>query len=85
MNQAIIFTDREEWDPIRHGVVCMAQVNGFQVYCCVAAQTLNDRYGTAAEPEQYIALFRQHRWDLDDELEQAILDEAFEDDGWVVI
>jgi hypothetical protein len=85
MNQAIIFTDHETWDSLHHGVVCIAMVNGFQVYCCVRAETLSQRFGSSSQPEQYIELFRRYRWDFEDELEALIEDEAFDDDGWIVI
>ncbi|QBH98176.1 DUF1488 domain-containing protein [Limnobaculum zhutongyuii] len=85
MNQSIIFTDNEEWDPIRNAVICSALVNGFQVHCCIQGKVINARFGFAERPEQFIELFRQYRWDLEDEFEQMILNEEFDNDGWVVI
>ncbi|AWH88486.1 DUF1488 family protein [Limnobaculum parvum] len=85
MNQAIIFTDREAWDPIRHAVICTALVNGWQVHCSIQGEAIKARFGVAEQPEQFIDLFRLHRWDLEDEFEQMILNEEFDSDGWVVI
>ncbi|MCD1127275.1 DUF1488 domain-containing protein [Jinshanibacter sp. LJY008] len=85
MNQAVIFTDGEEWDPIRKAIVCKAQVNGFLVHCCVRSEVISVRFGSAERPEQFIELFRRNRWDLEDEFEQMILNEEFDSDGWVVI
>lgn len=85
MNQAIIFTDNEEWDPIRNAVVSTALANGFQVHCCISSEVIKARFGFAELPEQFIELFRQYRWDLEDELEQMILNAEFDSDGWVNI
>lgn len=85
MNQAIIFAEREEWDSLRGGVICVAMVNGFQVFCCVRGETLSQRFGEATKSEQYIKLFNQHRWDLEDELQQLIENDEVGVDGWIII
>lgn len=85
MNQAIQFSDREAWDPIRKAVVCTALVNGFLINCCVKAETLDKRYDSNGEPNDYLSLFRFNRWDLEEELEALIIDQEFDADGWVAI
>ncbi|MCZ8583185.1 DUF1488 family protein, partial [Escherichia albertii] len=34
-------------------------------------------------PEQWLANFRQHRWDLEEEAESLIQDQSEDDQGWV--
>lgn len=85
MNQEIIFVEREQWDSLRQGVVCMAMVNGFQVFCCVRGETLSQRFGEMTKSEQYVELFKQYRWDLEDELQQLIENDEVDADGWIII
>nr|WP_219606814.1 DUF1488 domain-containing protein [Pectobacterium sp. CFBP8739] len=55
-------------------------VNGFQQECLVSAVQLQQRYG-GDSPEQWLALFREYRWDLEDELEKMIVAEEWDDEG----
>ncbi|NUV21164.1 hypothetical protein MS6204_00013 [Escherichia coli] len=34
-------------------------------------------------PEQWLASFRQHRWDLEEEAENLIQEQSEDDQGWV--
>lgn len=82
MNQAILFADRESWDEVKRCICFPALVGGFQVTCAVSAQTLAHRYG-GNTPEQWLESFRLHRWDLEEEAEQAIREQCEDDQGWV--
>ncbi|KFW99011.1 hypothetical protein KP22_20845 [Pectobacterium betavasculorum] len=80
MNQAIQFPDLEKWDDEVTAVRFPVLVNGFQQECLISAERLQHRYG-GDSPEQWLALFREHRWDLEDELEKMILAEKWDDKG----
>lgn len=38
---------------------------------------------TGDTPEQWLASFRQHRWDLEEEAENLIQEQSEDDQGWV--
>ncbi|MCT4703557.1 DUF1488 domain-containing protein [Enterobacteriaceae bacterium H20N1] len=81
MNQAIQFPDREEWDE-RHNAICFpALVNGFQITCAISGKTVASRYGGDGV-NKWLELFRAHRWDLEEEVQDLILDEQEGDQGW---
>ncbi|CDL84359.1 DUF1488 domain-containing protein [Xenorhabdus szentirmaii] len=70
MNQSIQFPDREEWDEVGNRVMFPAIVDGLLVECMMSADVIIERYGEAHHP---LELFRQHRWDLEEEFETVIL------------
>ncbi|RWR01847.1 hypothetical protein ED28_11525 [[Pantoea] beijingensis] len=80
MNQAIQFPDREAWEGEYHAVCFPVLVNGFQLTCAIAGDTLRARYGSD-EPE--IDIFRAHRWDLEEEAEVLIKQQQEDAQGWV--
>nr|WP_255764547.1 DUF1488 domain-containing protein [Pectobacterium sp. IFB5596] len=55
-------------------------VNGFQQECLISAECLQHRYG-GDSPEQWLALFKEYRWDLEDEFEKMIVAEEWDDEG----
>ncbi|MDX7992507.1 DUF1488 domain-containing protein [Xenorhabdus sp. Reich] len=69
MNQSIQFPDREEWDEVGNRVMFPAIVDGLLVECMMSADVIIERYGKAHHP---LDLFRQHRWDLEEEFETVI-------------
>lgn len=79
MNQAIQFPDREEWDADKEAVCFPALVNGMMLTCAISAKALAQRFGQG----EAMALFTAHRWDIEDEAEAAIANEAFDDQEWV--
>ncbi|CDL87643.1 DUF1488 domain-containing protein [Xenorhabdus cabanillasii] len=70
MNQAIQFPDREEWNEQENKVIFPAMVDGLLVQCMISTDELIHRYGKELHP---LDLFRQHRWDLEEEFEKVIL------------
>ncbi|MDC9594269.1 DUF1488 domain-containing protein [Xenorhabdus sp. IM139775] len=70
MNQSIQFPDREEWDEIENKVIFPAMVDGLLVECIISSDEIIKRYGKDHHP---LDLFRQHRWDLEEEFETVIL------------
>lgn len=81
MNQSIQFPDREEWDASRKAICFPALVNGFQVMCAIHGEAVASRYGGDGVGE-WLAAFRAHRWDLEEEVYELILDEQADDQGW---
>ncbi len=81
MNQALQFPDREEWSERHHAVCFPAIINGFQVTCAISGETLANRYGGEGHQE-WLAQFRTHRWDLEEEVQILILNEQEDDQGW---
>ncbi|MGY5955177.1 DUF1488 domain-containing protein [Kosakonia sp. BK9b] len=82
MNQAIQFPDREEWNAALQAICFPALVNGMQFICAIAGTTLLQRFG-GETPEQYLAVFRENRWDLEEEAEQRIRCQEEDDQGIV--
>ncbi|MBG0751039.1 protein yrdB [Pectobacterium carotovorum subsp. carotovorum PCCS1] len=46
----------------------------------MSAELLQQRYG-GNSPEQWLSLFREYRWDLEDELEKMIVAEEWDAEG----
>ncbi|KFC05117.1 hypothetical protein GTGU_02985 [Trabulsiella guamensis ATCC 49490] len=81
MNQAIQFPDRERWNEDLCAVVFPALVNGMQLTCAIKGEALAHRFG-GDTPATWLAFFREHRWDLEEEAEQAIREEQEDSQGW---
>ncbi len=82
MNQAIQFPDREAWRDDLQAVCFPALVSGIQLSCAITGETLATRFG-GETPAQWLALFQEHRWDLEEEAEQLIREQQEDDQGWV--
>ncbi len=82
MNQAIQFPDREQWDEAQQAILFPALVNGMQIQCALSQSSLIARFGLLNK-EAWIAQFQQCRWDIEDEAESLIKDEAWDDTGIV--
>ena len=82
MKQAIQFPDREEWRTDVSAVVFPAMVHGMQLTCAISGEMLASRFG-GDTPEQWLEIFQQHRWDLEEEAEGLIQDQQEDAQGWV--
>ena len=82
MNQAIQFPDREEWNDAQQAVCFPALVNGLQLTCIMRAEVLAERFG-GDSPALWLALFRENRWDLEDEAEQLIREQQEDARGYI--
>ena len=82
MNQAIQFPDREVWDEAHQCIAFPALVNGMQLTCALTLTGLKKRFG-GEDPAQWLAAFREHRWDLEEEAEVLIRDQQEDNQGWV--
>ncbi|MBK4716961.1 MULTISPECIES: DUF1488 family protein [Tenebrionibacter/Tenebrionicola group] len=81
MNQSVHFPDRECWDERRQAVCFPALVGGMQLTCAIKSEALQIRYGVNAVAP--LALFRQHRWDLEEEAQQRIRNQEDDETGWL--
>ncbi|MDK9604549.1 DUF1488 family protein [Lelliottia wanjuensis] len=79
MNQAIQFPDREVWDEGKQAVCFPVLVNGVQLTCAIAGELLLKRFGGTSP----LDVFRDHRWDLEEEASDMIRDEQEDAQGWV--
>jgi len=79
VNQAIHFPDREIWDEDKQAVCFPALVNGVQLMCAIKSESLIRRFGGAAP----LAVFRDNRWDLEEEASDLIRDQQEDDQGWI--
>jgi hypothetical protein len=79
MNQAIHFPDREVWDESKQAVCFPVLVNGMQMTCAITGELLLRRFGGVIPLE----VFRDHRWDLEEEASDMIRNEQEDDQGWV--
>ncbi|QCR34863.1 DUF1488 domain-containing protein [Nissabacter sp. SGAir0207] len=84
MNQAIHFPDDERWDDVKQCVVFRALVGGVLLHCALPFESMRQRFG-ANTPEQCLALFRQHRWDLEEEAEVLIAQDREGEGGWFTL
>ena len=82
MNQAIQFPDREKWQVDISAVVFPAMVHGMQLTCAISGEKLASRFG-GSTPEQWLEIFQQHRWDLEEEAEALIQDQQEDSQGWI--
>jgi len=79
MNQAIHFPDREVWDDSKQAVCFPVLFNGMQMTCAITGELLLRRFGGMIPLE----VFRDHRWDLEEEASDMIRNEQEDDQGWV--
>ncbi|EGT5713436.1 DUF1488 family protein [Cronobacter dublinensis] len=82
MNQAIQFPDREHWDEQRQAVCFPALVNGLVLTCAIPQSALVARF-SGESPDEWLAAFREHRWDLEEDAEQLIAAQQEDAQGWV--
>ncbi|AWP31491.1 DUF1488 domain-containing protein [Pantoea eucalypti] len=79
MNQAIQFPDDEAYDAELKAVCFPVLVNGMRLNCAISCESLISRFGEG----EAMALFQHHRWDLEDEAEEAIRQDNVDAQGWV--
>ncbi|EKS7794976.1 DUF1488 domain-containing protein [Edwardsiella piscicida] len=88
MNQSILFPELEQWQASSSTITFPAMVNGFQVTCAIRwrdLQVLAARMGAGEAHQVPLTLFQTLRWQLEEYAEQEIIDEAYDDQGWVWI
>ncbi|EJN8561766.1 DUF1488 domain-containing protein [Vibrio alginolyticus] len=86
MNQSILFPDIQSWDEVSQSVNFSAQQSGALIECFVTKQKLEKLSGSLIETEQAaIKVFTDYRFDLEEMAEELIEDEAFNDEGHIII
>ena len=79
MNQAIHFPEREIWDEDRQAVCFPVLVQGMQLTCAIHKDALLSRF----EGTQALEVFRENRWDLEEDASDLIRDGQEDDQGWI--
>lgn len=86
MNQSILFPDMQSWDEASQSVNFAAQQSGALIECYVTKQKLKKLSGSLIETEQAaIKVFTDYRFDLEEIAEELIEDEAFDEEGHIII
>ncbi len=86
MNQSILFPDIQSWDELSQSVCFPAQHSGALIECYVTKTKLVKISGLEIEnKQQAVAAFIASRFDLEEIAEELIEDEAFDDEGHIVI
>ncbi|ACR70682.1 DUF1488 domain-containing protein [Edwardsiella ictaluri] len=88
MNQSILFPELEQWQAPSSTITFPAMVNGFQVTCAIRQadlQVLAARVGAEEGHQAPLTLFQALRWQLEEYAEREIIDDAYDDQGWVWI
>ena len=86
MNQSILFPDMQSWDQVSQSINFAAQQAGALIECYVTKQKLEKLSGSQIETEQAaIDAFIDFRFDLEEIAEERIEDEAFNEEGHIII
>ncbi|EPN3982347.1 TPA: DUF1488 domain-containing protein [Vibrio parahaemolyticus] len=86
MNQSILFPDMQSWDEVSQSVNFVAQQSGALIECFVTKQKLEKLSGSELDTEPaVIAAFIDYRFDLEEIAEELIEDEAFNEEGHIII
>ncbi|HGF5190046.1 TPA: DUF1488 domain-containing protein [Vibrio parahaemolyticus] len=86
MNQSILFPDMQSWDGLSQSVNFAAQQSGALIECFVTKQKLEKLSGSELDTEQaVISAFIDYRFDLEEIAEELIEDEAFNEEGHIII
>lgn len=86
MNQSILFPDIQSWDEVSQSVNFSAQQSGALIECFVTKQKLEKLSGSLIETKQAaIKVFTDYRFDLEEMAEELIEDEAFNEEGHIII
>ncbi|MBR9789298.1 MAG: DUF1488 domain-containing protein [Vibrionaceae bacterium] len=86
MNQSILFPDIQSWNEPLQSVNFPAQQSGALIECYVTKQKLAKMSGSDVEGEQQaVEAFIALRFDLEEIAEELIEDEAFDEEGHIVI
>lgn len=86
MNQSILFPDLQEWDSVLKVVRFPAQQAGALIECVVSLSELSKLAGKKIEEsEQALKVFTEFRFDLEELAEELIEDEAFNEQGQIII
>ncbi|MGR5237357.1 DUF1488 domain-containing protein [Vibrio alfacsensis] len=86
MNQSILFPDMQSWDETSQSVNFAAQQAGALIECYITKQKLEKLMGSVIKTEQAaIEAFVDYRFDIEEMAEELIEDEAFDEEGHIII
>ena len=86
MNQSILFPDIQSWDETCQIVTFPAQSQGALIECIVTKDYLETLSGsTLTNEDDVINVFTQFRFDLEEQAEMSIEEEAFSPQGKILL
>ncbi|MGS0695834.1 DUF1488 domain-containing protein [Shewanella sp. 0m-4] len=91
MNQSILFPDLQDWDQLSQTVIFPVQVQGVNIECRISLAKLASLSSTKILAEELdieskaLALFEQYRFDIEEEVETLIEQEAFDEQARTVL
>jgi len=87
MNQAILFSDNEQYQAQQQQVRFQAQYQGALITCCIDVAHLYQLNEQTPPPESseatVMALFENARFDIEDLAETMIQQQSFDQDGHI--
>nr|VUD25103.1 putative periplasmic protein [Salmonella sp. NCTC 7297] len=83
MNQAIQFPDREEWEYCRQRYHLSRPGQWDATHVCNKKRCTGISLWWRKQRRQWLAIFREYRWDLEEEAEALILAQQEDDHGWI--
>ena len=91
MNQSVLFPDLQEWNADAECVEFSAQVQGANIHCSIARESLQALSGEVLAPQdpelsaKATALFEEYRFDIEEEVETLIAQEVFDEHGRITL
>ncbi|MCE9680556.1 DUF1488 domain-containing protein [Shewanella sp. AS1] len=86
MNQGVIFTEMLEWDANVSAIHFSAQQQGVLIDCYINKQVLEHLMAEKINSgEQAMQIFEQFRFDIEDQAEKLIEQEAFDVQGHILV
>ncbi|WP_026958249.1 MULTISPECIES: DUF1488 domain-containing protein [Aliagarivorans] len=86
MNQGIIISDDQHWQPVEQRIEFSAQVGGAKVQCAVRKATLEHMVGLPLNDEAtLLEAYHSVQFDIEDLIEQRIDAEDYDTSGAVVL
>ncbi|WP_217511697.1 DUF1488 domain-containing protein [Vibrio metschnikovii] len=86
MNQAILFTDDQQWNEQQQAVEFSAQQSGALIRCFICLSELQSwSGGMITTPQQALTAFSEWRFDIEERAEQLIEEECFTSAGMIEV
>ncbi|MCH1926521.1 DUF1488 domain-containing protein [Shewanella sp. C32] len=83
MNQQLLFNDDAQAEPKRQAVICSAMDGGMRIHCVITVSYLAQLGAKVDDVSEWLAAYEDYRFDIEDQLEAMIAQEAFNAAGEV--
>ncbi|KFZ36180.1 hypothetical protein HR45_18110 [Shewanella mangrovi] len=83
MNQQLLFNDDAQADLERQAIICSAMDGGMCIQCVIAVSYLAKLDANVDEVSDWLNAYEDNRFDIEDQLEAKIAQEAFNAKGEV--